>query len=66
MAINPPLVEVPIWAMCLDMAHGDPLRAKQIMDEVDGVWVDRWLMWRKERAFVGVPDYTVGMYAKEK
>jgi hypothetical protein len=66
MAIDPPLVEMPIWALCLDMAHGDPLRAKQIFLEVDSEWVDRWMVWRKERARVGIPDYMIGMYAEKK
>jgi hypothetical protein len=55
----------PIHALCLDMAHGDPLRAKEIYNEIDEEWFKWYLVWRAETHKAKVPDYIVGMYAKE-
>jgi len=52
----------PEWAMALDMAHGDPLRAKQIYDNLDELWFNCWLIWRKETRDAKVPDWIVGFY----
>jgi predicted transcriptional regulator len=31
------------------MAHGDPLRAKEIFENLDGEWFFRWIAWRNEK-----------------
>jgi len=47
------------------MAKGDPLRAKEIYNELDEEWFMRWLAWRKETRKAKVPDLVVGMFAKD-
>jgi len=59
------LVEIPYWAVALEMAHGDPLRAKEIYTKLDKVWYRRWMIYKSERATAKVPDEIVGMYNKE-
>jgi len=51
--------------MCLDMASGNPLLAKEIYQRIDKVWFHRWLVWKAERSNAKVPDFAVGMYSKE-
>lgn len=36
--------------ICLDIAGGDPLRAKEIFDQVDAEWWRRTLAYRKAHA----------------
>jgi len=55
----------PVWALCLDMAKGDPLRAKEIFETIDEEWFQRTLVWRKETHAAKVPDFVVGMYGKD-
>jgi hypothetical protein len=55
----------PEWAICLDMAQGDPLRAKEIYEKLDRRWFMRWAVWIKEKRDAKIPDLVVGMYAKE-
>jgi len=38
----------PGWMICLMMANGDPLRAKQIFDENDATWHNRWIAFQNE------------------
>jgi hypothetical protein len=47
------------------MAHGNPLLAKDIFDQIDAEWFDRWLVWTGERRKAKVPDSVVGMFAKD-
>jgi hypothetical protein len=47
------------------MANGDPLRAKKIFDALDSEWYYRWLAWKSEKVKAQVPDFIVGMFAKE-
>lgn len=30
------------------MADGDPLRAKELFEELDAEWFNRWVVWKKE------------------
>jgi hypothetical protein len=55
----------PEWAMALDMAHGDPLRAKEIYESLNEEWTRRWLIWRKETHDAKIPDYMVGFYREK-
>jgi hypothetical protein len=47
------------------MAKGDPLRAREIFEQVDEEWFQWWLVWRAETRKAKVPDMVVGFYAKE-
>jgi hypothetical protein len=54
----------PEWAMALDMARGDPLRAKEIFENIDEEWTLRWSVWRDETRKAHIPDFMVGLYNK--
>lgn len=54
-----------IWTNCLDMAHGDPLRAKEIYETLDETWWERWIVWHNEKHKAKIPDSIVGMYSKD-
>lgn len=47
------------------MAHGDPLRAKEIYETLDEEWYTYWHVWRAERMKEKIPDTIVGMFQKE-
>jgi hypothetical protein len=47
------------------LAHGDPIKAKEIYEQVDQVWFERAIVWKLERQKAKIPDSTVGMFAKE-
>lgn len=36
--------------MALEMAKGDPLRAKEIYSELDETWFWHWIHWRSARS----------------
>jgi hypothetical protein len=40
----------PEWVFCLEMAKGDPLRAREIYNELDAEWWFRWKAWKSELA----------------
>jgi hypothetical protein len=42
----------PEWAIILEAAHGDPLRAQEIEESVSAEWWHRWLADRNTRAEV--------------
>lgn len=44
------------------MANGDPLRAKEIYQQIDEEWFMRWSVWKTEKAKTKTPDLVVGMY----
>jgi len=44
------------------MASGDPLRAKQIYNEIDAEWFYRYITWKSEKIKTRTPDSVVGMY----
>lgn len=54
----------PEWAMALDMAHGDPLRAKEIFETLDAEWFGYWAVWMSERRKAKIPDWVVGIITK--
>lgn len=54
----------PEWAMALDMAHGDPLRAKEIFETLDAEWFNYWLVWMSEKRKTKTPDWVVGVLTK--
>ena len=42
----------PIWAIILDAAGGDPLRAQKIEENITGYWWSRYLAYRQEQSRV--------------
>jgi hypothetical protein len=47
------------------MASGNPLLAKEIYNQIDAEWFERWAVWKAERRKAKVPDSIVGIYSKE-
>jgi len=43
-------VRPPLWALLLEAADGDPLRAMEIEENVSAEWWYRWLTWYSEKA----------------
>lgn len=37
----------PVWAVCLDMADGNPLIARDIFDNLDAEWFFRHQAWTR-------------------
>jgi hypothetical protein len=44
------LIDVPIWALILEAAQGDPLRASEIEANLTQEWWEYWRVWRNETA----------------
>lgn len=39
---------MPEWAVCLVMAEGDPLKAREIFESLPETWYAYWLAWKTE------------------
>lgn len=42
----------PIWALCIEAADGDPLRAQEIYNQLDREWWEYWMTYSKEAGSV--------------